>query len=219
MKTEDLIQRLGTDPRPVRPLGPPWQRASLWLAAAIVYVLFIGFASWLRHGALRGISSDPGYVIQQLALVGVAIAAAVAAFTSVIPGVPRPPLWTIVTPAAVLMVVLVRGMVGDVHIQGTVGLGREMDWPCVGSIMIGTAALWLSAMAFLRRGAALSPAISGLLAGLAAVSLANVEACLTRAHAFSVTVLVWHGATSVMLILAALIAGRRVLSWARLPAR
>ena len=64
-----------------------------------------------------------------------------------------------------------------------------------------------------RRGAALSPTTSGLFAGLAAVSLANIEACVTRTHAFSVTVLLWHGVTSLMVIAVAVLASRRVLAW------
>jgi hypothetical protein len=36
--------------------------------------------------------------------------------------------------------------------------------------------------------------------GIAAVGVAHVEACITRAHAFSVTVLVWHGFTSVTVV-------------------
>ena len=45
----------------------------------------------------------------------------------------------------------------------------------------------------LRRGAPLTPLISSLLAGVAAFSVANLEACVSRSHAFAITVFLWHG--------------------------
>ena len=45
----------------------------------------------------------------------------------------------------------------------------------------------------LRRGAPLTPDLTVGLAALAALSVANIDACLTRAHAFALTVLLWHG--------------------------
>jgi hypothetical protein len=213
MKTDDLIQRLGADATPVRPLAAPWQRAAMWLAAALAYVLLGGVASWLRHGTLLGISAHPAYVVQQLALVGIAIVAADAAFASVVPGAAQARSGMILAPVVVLMATLGWGIHLDVRAQGAVGFGREMDWPCVGSIAGGAALLFAGAMVFLRVGAPLAPAATGLLAALAAVSLANVEACVTRAHAFSVTVLIWHGLTSGVVLIAATAAARRVLRW------
>lgn len=213
MKTEDLIQRLGTGLRPVRPLAPPWKRASIWLACAAGYVLVVMLVSWMRRGTLPGIASDPVEAAQQLALIGTALVAAPAAFASVVPGAPSRGRWLPLGAVAVVMATLAWGMVRDAGIHGEVGVGREADWPCVISIAGGAAILWGAAMAMLRRGAPLLPGASGLLAGLAAVSLANVEACVTRSHAFSVTVLVWHGSTSVLIVMVAVAAGRRILAW------
>jgi hypothetical protein len=213
MKTDDLIQRLGTELRPVQPLAPPWRRAAIWVATALAYVALVALGSWLQHGALRGVSGDSAYVVQQLALLATAMIAADIAFASVVPGMQRPAAWLPFVPVAILMATLVGGMLSDVRTAGTVGIGQETDWPCVGSIAIGTTVLWAAAAAMLRRGAALSPGTSGLLAGLAAVSLANAEACLTRTHAFSATVLLWHGATSLVVVAIAVLASRRVLAW------
>ncbi len=89
----------------------------------------------------------------------------------------------------------------------------QTDWPCVGSIAIGGAMLWGPMLVMLRRGAPLTPGTTAFLGGLAALSLANIEACLTRSHAFAMTVLVWHGVT--IALTAALFAwlGRRWLRW------
>lgn len=214
MKTEDLIQRLGTEVRPVAPLAPPWQRAAMWVATAFGYVVLVAVGSWLRHGALLGISAESTYVIEQMALLATAVVAADFAFRSVVPGMPLPGVaWVPIVPVAALIAALVWAMLSDQRTVGTVGVGYETDWPCVVSIAGGMTILWGIAVAMLRRGVMLSPVTSGALAGLAAVSAANIEACVTRTHAFSVTVLLWHGATSVTVVMLAALASRRVLAW------
>jgi hypothetical protein len=215
MKTEDLIERLGTELHPVRPLAPPWRRAGTWAAIAAAYVSLVVLASWIRRGTLLGISDEPVYLVQQLALIGTAFLGVVAAFASVVPGYSRRVQLAALVPAAIVMMTLAWGMVRDLDIHGAIGLGRETDWPCVMSIVVGGAILWSVAAVMLRRGAPLSPAATSLLAGLAAVSLANVEACVTRQHVFSVTVLVWHGLTSALVITVAVVSGRHLLTWPR----
>ena len=215
MKTDDLIERLGTDLRPVRPLASPGRRGAIWLTIAAGYILVVLVTSWFRRGALLGVSTDPVYLLQQFALIAAAVPSAVAAFASVIPGDSRRLRRMPLVAVAIVMLTFVWGMVRDVNIHGIIGVGGETDWPCVVSIVAGGAILWSVAAVMLRRGAPLAPAGTSLLAALAAVSLANVEACMTRSHAFSVTVLVWHGMTSMLVIAVAVALGRHVLAWPR----
>jgi hypothetical protein len=63
----------------------------------------------------------------------------------------------------------------------------------------------------LRRGAAFEPRVTTALAGVAAISLANVEACISRAHAFTATVIAWHGLTIAVLMIALMTLGPRLL--------
>jgi hypothetical protein len=46
---------------------------------------------------------------------------------------------------------------------------------------------------------------------VAAVSLANVEACVSRVHAFTATVIVWHGATAALVMIGFMALGPWVL--------
>jgi hypothetical protein len=212
MKTGDLIHRLGNDLTPVRPLAPPWKRATMWLLIAGLYLMAVVVLAWMRRGALA-IPGTGIFVIQQLAVTATAVAAAVAAFVSVIPGANRRLLAAPLAPGAVVMTTLVMGCISDVRIHGTLGLGRETDWPCVVSLTLGGVALWAVGMVMLRRGAPLAPDITSLLAGVAALSVANIEPCLTRPHAFNITVLVWHGLTMALLIAILMHAGRALLTW------
>jgi hypothetical protein len=50
-----------------------------------------------------------------------------------------------------------------------------------------------------------------------ALSVANLEACLSRAHGFTVTVLLWHGMTTALVVAALAHVGRGLMAW-RTPA-
>jgi hypothetical protein len=214
MRTDDLIRRLGSELQPVRPLPSPWRRASVWTGCAFVYVAVIVIQAWIRHGAI-GVTADLPDIVQQVALGASAVAAAVAAFMSVIPGASsRAPALTLVF-VLVMMAALAWGALSDVRTLGTLGVGRETDWPCVISISVGGFALWGLATVMLRRGAPLTPGITSLLAGAAALSVANIEACLGRPHTFTMTIVVWHGVTSALVLAAVVTLGRSVFTWRR----
>ncbi len=70
----------------------------------------------------------------------------------------------------------------------------------------------------LRRGAPLTPRLSALLAGVAALSVGNLEACVSRPHQFGITVLVWHGMTTALMLVALSQTGRGFLTWKRAEA-
>jgi hypothetical protein len=204
MKTEDLIHQLGGELRPVRRLRPPWQRAAIWLACSVTYVTAVVAWAWVRRGGL-GAESDAPYVLQQAALGLTGILAALAAFASVIPGTASRARAALAAPVGLMMAALLWGTIRDLQQFGTIGIGRETDWPCVVSITFGGLALWTVGSVMLRRGAVLEPRLTAALAGVAAVSFANIEACLGRVHGFTSTVIVWHGAT-VIIVIAAFVA-------------
>ena len=218
MNTNDLIQRLGNDLAPVQPLAAPWKRAGVWLACASAYLGAVVLVAWMR-GRLVGSFADSAFVAQQLAVLALAVTAAIGAYVSIVPGANRRVLGAPMVPGALLATTLVWGCVTDAYARGTLGLGRETDWPCVVSLTLGGVALWALAMMMLRRGAPLAPRITSLLAGIAALSVANIEACVSRPHAFSITVLVWHGLTMALLIAVMMRAGSGLLPWKRLEPR
>jgi hypothetical protein len=206
MKTDELIHDLARELRPVRRLPPPGRQAAVWLSCSALYLAAVVALAWIRRGHL-GVETDAPYLLQQAALASTGVLAALAAFASVIPGVATRARTALVVPLGVMMAALAWGVRGDLQQLGTAGLGSETDWPCVISITLGGLVLWGIAGAMLRRGAVLEPRLTALLAGVAAVSLANIEACVSRIHAFTATVIVWHGATAAVLLVAALALG------------
>jgi hypothetical protein len=59
----------------------------------------------------------------------------------------------------------------------------------------------------------MTPRVSSLLVGVAAFSVANLEACLSRGHAFTITILLWHGIATGLFVAALAQAGRALLTW------
>jgi hypothetical protein len=214
MNTEDLIHRLGNNLAPVRPLAPPWRRAAAWLAGAGAYLCGVILLAWARGRSFEIAGSD---LAQQGALIATAMSASVAAFASVVPASDKRVLGIPLIPGMLLMTALVWGCVVDMRMQGTLGLGREIDWPCVMSISLGGVVLWALGVVMLRRGAPMTPGVSSMLAGVAAFSVANVEACLSRPHMFTITILLWHGMTTVLLVTALAHIGRSLLTWKKAP--
>jgi hypothetical protein len=210
MNTEDLIQRLGDSLQPVRPLAAPWRRATSWLACAAVYLCAAVLLALARGRSPEGAGAD---LAQQGALIATAMAASVAAFASVVPASDKRVLGIPLITGMLVMATLVWDCVADMRMHGTLGIGRETDWPCVASISFGGALLWALGVAMLRGGAPLTPRVTSVLTGVAAFSVANVEACLSRGHTFTITVLLWHGMTTALLVTALGLAGRSLLTW------
>ena len=215
MKTDDLIARLGREATVVTPLPAPARRTAVWLAYGAIYVM-VSSAMILAGMSRGGAAVTPLYLLQQGAALLTGIAAARAAFISVVPG-ERDRAWILPAVTGALWVVaLLWASVFDVQVSGTLGLAAETDWPCVVSMTIGAVVLGAPMLVMLRRGAPLTPRATAFLAGVAALSLANIEACLTRPHAFAMTVLLWHGGTAALIAFLCAGMGRRWLRW---PAR
>ncbi|HEY7446135.1 MAG TPA: NrsF family protein [Vicinamibacterales bacterium] len=212
MKTDELIDRLGRDVPVARPLPAPGIRTAVWTVWAVGYLVVVAvMMSAVMSSA--GVTPGPLYLVQQGAALATGIMAALAAFRSVIPGSSKR-VW--VLPAigsAVWGVSLLWAGVGDLQASGTLGVTSQSDWPCVvsmtlGGLVVGSPLVWM-----LRRGAPLTPGITAFLAALAALSFANIEACLTRPHAFALTVLLWHGGTVAAVAALCTLTSRRWLRW------
>ena len=151
--------------------------------------------------------------MQQGAALVTGIMAARAAFASVIPG-QDDRVWILpAIGAAAWSVSLLWAGVRDLQATGTLGLTSQTDWPCVVSMVVGGLVLGAPLVWMLRRGAPLTPGLTAFLAALAALSVANIEACLTRPHAFALTVLLWHGGTIAAVAALCAWSGRRWLRW------
>ncbi len=212
MDTDTLIQRLARDTAAVRPLPRPWLRTGLWLALAIPYVVLVVSAVTPR-GDLATKIYDSRYLIEQLGALITGVAAAAAAFASVIPGVNRKFLLVPLIPMAVWLGSLGEGCVETWLRSVTNGLVLEADWVCFPSIVLVGAVPAIAMAVMLRRGAPLTPHVTAALGGLAAAGLGNFGLRFFHPQDASLMVLVWQVGSVVVLSALAGWAGRYVLSW------
>jgi hypothetical protein len=160
-----------------------------------------------------GVTPTPLYLVQQGAALVTGIMAARAALASVIPG-GNSRVWVLpATGVATWAAALLWAGVLDLQASGSLGVTSQSDWPCVASITAGGLLVGAPLAWMLRRGAPLTPGLTAVLAALAALSFANIAACLTRPHAFALTVFVWHGGTVAAVVALCALTGRRWLRW------
>jgi hypothetical protein len=218
MKTDELIDRLGRDVTVARPLPAPGIRTAVWMVWAVSYLVVVAVMMFAVMSS-AGVTPTPLYLVQQGAALVTGIMAARAAFASVIPG-SNNRVWVLpAIGAAVWGVSLLWAGVRDLQASGTLGVTSQSDWPCVvsmtlGGLVVGSPLVWM-----LRRGAPLTPRLTAVLAALAALSFANMEACLTRPHAFALTVLLWHGSTVAAVAALCALMGHRWLRWPDMTTR
>ena len=218
MKTDELIDRLGRDVTVAKPLPAPGMRTAVWMVWAVSYLVVVAVMMFAVMSS-AGVTPTPLYLVQQGAALVTGIMAARAAFASVIPG-SNNRVWVMpAIGAAVWGLSLLWAGVLDLQASGTLGVTSQSDWPCVVSMTVGGLVVGAPLVWMLRRGAPLTPGLTAFLAALAALSVANIEACLTRPHAFALTVLLWHGGTVAAVAALCALTGRRWLRWPDMTTR
>ena len=218
MKTDDLIERLSRDVTVAKPLPAPGIRTAAWMVWAVGYLVIVT-AMMFAVISSAGVIPTRLYLVAQGAAMVTAVMAARAAFASVIPG-SNNRVWAMpAAGAGIWGLSLVWAGVRDLQASGTLGVTSQTDWPCVVSMTVGGLVVGFPLVWMLRRGAPLTPRLTALLAALAALSVANIGACVTRPHAFALTVLLWHGGTIAAMAALCALLGRRWLRWPDLATR
>jgi len=207
MNTNELIESLAQNLAPVKPLWSPVKRAAVWLLGAAVYVALLTL-SMSASGPSAG-AAPPGLLLTQVAAIVTCFLASRAAFASVVPGHPK----TVLVWPVVAGLFWLATLIGSAPWQTEPGalLAARHEWWCVGVILIGGAPLLAALVVMLRRGATLTPTMTGALAAIAVGALANVAACFWRPHPNDDVTFVWHGGAILALVLLCVNCARFVL--------
>jgi len=214
METNELIARLVADTTPVRRLSAPWIRMLLWLAISLPYVAAVVLLMPLHVNWPQAFVDKP-FMIEQIATLVTALAAAVAAFCSIVPGYDRKILLLPLGPLAVWLATLGQSCLQDWMDNGSGGLQLRPDWDCLlPAALVGIIPAFAMVL-MLRRGAPLLPRATLALGALAVAALANFGLRLFHLGDASIMVLFWHfGSVGVLSVIAASL-GRYVLRWRR----
>ena len=212
MDIDHLIQQLAERAKPVTRLPAPWRRAVLWLAASLGYVGIVVVAYLLAGSGPPG-SIEPRLVLELAAILATATTAAIAAFSSVVPGRDRRFLLLPLIPLSVWLATLGHSCAQDWRVLGTAGLQVRADWDCAVPALIVSALPAGAMLLMLRRGAPLLPAVSLALGVLATGAVANLGLRIFHAADLSIQILLWHGGGAVVVAMVASLAGPRLLNW------
>lgn len=212
MVTELFIRRLAASARPVLPLAPPWRRVMIWFFLAVPMVALIVLAFSLRPD-LGARVTEWRYVVEQASALATAVLAAWAAFSMTIPGSSRGRVWMALLPLAIWISVVLQGCLADAFEHGWSRIPFQADWVCLP--MIAAVGAWpaIVMVVMLRRGAPLTPNRTIAMGALASAGLGNVALRLFHAQDVSLTVLVWHVGSALLLATIASWAGPTLLRW------
>jgi hypothetical protein len=212
METNELIARLAADAMPVRRLPSPSTRMLLWLAISLPAVAAVIALMPVAVDLARALA-DRQFLIEETATLATALAAAVAAFCSVVPGYDRKILLLPLVPLAIWLATLGQGCLQDWVRANAGGLELRPDWDCLlPASLIGIVPM-IAMVIMLRRGAPLLPRATLALGALAVAALGNFGLRLFHLGDASIMVLFWHfGSVGVLSVIAAAI-GRYILRW------
>lgn len=214
METDHLIARLSTEVVPVQRLPRPLSCLAIWLALSIPYIALI-VALMSPRADLSAKFLDTIFVAEQSAALATGILAALAAFSSVVPGRSRRFLLLPLISWALWFASVGVGCLKDVIDVGLSGLSFKIDLICLPATTVVGFGPAVAMAYLLRRGAPLYPYLSAFLGGLAAAGLGNFGLRLFHTQDASLMVLVWQ-LGSVMLLTAAFgLAGPKLLNWSR----
>jgi hypothetical protein len=208
-ETPDLIRQLAAEGAGVRPLPPPWMRAAVWFGFSLLYVVAL-YVLWPHPPAAAALGDQ--FLVQQIAALVTAVAAAFAAFATIVPGYPPRIALLPVVPLAVWLGTLGYACAQDAStaVQTPSVL---LHWGCFPATLIAGVAPTIAMVTMLRKGAPLTPRMTTTLAGLAVAGLANVGIRFIHASDVSVIVLTWHVIAVFALSAVAASLGHRWLKW------
>ncbi len=214
METQELIARLAAEAGPVRRLRPPWMRALLWLAIALPCVAAVVWSKIVQMDPGQMLA-DPRFVLEQAATLATAVAAALAAFASTVPGFDRRVLLLPLPPLAVWLASVGQGCVQDWLRLGANGLTLRPDWECLPYAAVIGIVPAIALVIMLRRGAPLLPRSTLMLGALSVAALGNFGLQAFHLHDASIMVLTWHLGSVGLLSAVGGLLGRRVLDLPR----
>jgi hypothetical protein len=190
----------------------------VWIALSAAYVGAAMFLMPTRDDFSAKIL-DPIFIAEELAALATGVAAALAAFTTVVPGASR--RWVIlpIVPLAIWLGSLGPGCIRELKQFGLYGIPLGHSLFCFPSIVLLGAVPAVAMGVMLRRGAPLTPYLTAALGGLAAAGIGNAGVRLIHQEDVTVMLLVWHAGSVMGLSALAGSAGRYLLNWQWMTAR
>jgi hypothetical protein len=205
-----LVQALGADLTPVRRLAPPSLRVLTWLA--IVGAAALALAMDSDVGAMiHRLMAAPDMWLAAMGSMLTAVLAALAAFELSLPD--RKAAWALLPLPALLLWIGASGMgcLRTWSVAEAIPMPPDQPEHCLIYILGISLPLSLLLIVMLRRGFSLRPNLTAIIGGLACASAAATLLNLIHPYDAAATDLSVHALAIVIVILANIIFGRRIL--------
>lgn len=183
----DVIARLVAEAHPVRRLWSPTRRLTLWLG--LVGTLAAGVVAFTPRDDLAARLREPPFLLEMVTLALAGLLLAWHALRHAVPGMGSPRLAGILGLGGAAAALLLRE---PVQLALSMAAFVQTGVPCAGTALGLAAGPWAALVIALRRGAPLSAARAGALAGGAAAVLAFLLLRLRCPVEELVHMLVWH---------------------------
>lgn len=214
MHSEDLIQRLASNLRPVRPAPHPALATAAWLAVAVAVIGLALLVSGPRQDLAERLSW--GFDLPQIVTASVTgILAAFAAFELALPE--RSRRWALLPlPAAVAWLATMGwGCLEHLARLGPAALELGMSMACLVFIVGLSVPLTIAMLRLARHATWLRAGPVAALGGLSAAALASVGLSLIHYLDAAAMVLAWHGVSVLVVTSIAALLGPRLMRRAR----
>ena len=210
MHSEQLIDRLAAELRPVRPMPSPWWQAAGWLALALG-VVGLAVALFGPRADLGARLAEPHEAAQFLASLAVGLLGALAAAMLARPD--RSWRWALLPLPALLawMVALGLGTWAELARLGPAAVQLRPSWGCLRFILALGLPLALVQCHVLRHAGPTRPRPVQLLGGLASAALCSAGLTLIHHLEAALMVLLWHGLALGLVVLLGWLLGRPLL--------
>jgi hypothetical protein len=184
--TEQLIQRLVADVRPVRRLRPPLLRAAGWLLA-VAAIAAVAIALFADFGFFLARARDPELELELAATLLAGVTAVIAACYLSLPD--RSPYWAVLPLPFLALWIASSGYACWRHwlVIGPEGWALGQSATCFRFILGVSVPLAVSLLLVLRRAAPLAPARVAAMGGLGVAAIAAF--LMQFFHPFDVTVM------------------------------
>ncbi len=214
MKTDDFIEQLSSDVKPVRRLASPIKRFLTWFLASF-FSISIGIS-------LMGIRSDfdqalknPKFVLETLVILAIAILAAAGAFVMSVPGVERKPIirWLVIIPSIAWPLCLAYRLYIIYSQTNSFAFIFDYGFGCIKDIFLLGILPGSFLFFMLKTAAPLRLSWIGALATLSAAAVAAVGVQFTCSVDGPVHIFLWHVLPVVVIGLTGIALGKRLLRW------
>ena len=208
--TDELINSLAANARPVRRLRPPILRCTLWLAFAAIIVMMLGISRGVRPDLVERLQ-DPLFAVSITAALVTGILAAVATFLICLPDRSERWAWLPVPAVVIWFSMIGYGCLTNWVSLGPGGIQFGETMRCFATLVLTSAPLSLAMFLMMRHVGTLRPASVTLCGALAVAAITAIALSLFHNLDATILIIIWNFGVAVFFLGVGSLFGRKLI--------